>query len=300
MMSLEQLVDCFNAVIGATSIGKAQTFSRRLTRTVIASRGDAVAGDFSRDGGVAGLSAELNAQDPLILPTVLALSFPQAVYCTGRLKNAATYRKMGVLNAILTGFGMQLRDNQAGSCSFGFRNRFPVDSVWPTALATQMPTAAGIAAANVERQTIVRILSDCTFTPDGGSPVSLPGIAEVTLSGRAMLASAMSSPASLYEDAVDVLGWSIDGSITLLDQEIVSSLLLNATLQGQYRGTLAISCRPAGYSEAEVSDTVISIAGVGFFDNSDSLATKDDAGGTVGFDVLLNGLALGDVISLPA
>jgi len=279
-MAVETLVDCFNASIGATSIARPTTFDRMITQEEIVSASDAVSGDYSIDDGPYDIRASLAAQDPLVVPTVAALSFPAAVEATGRLKGTSTYRTHGIARGVLTGIQMDLVDRQAGSCRFDFINS--ADSASDT-LDDEAPTTTGSAPSLVSRATTIRILS-ATFTPTGGVASPIYGITRVTWNAAAIVNANLVSPGSNFVDAVDVAGWRITGRIELLDTSLSESLSAAEALAASVRGTLAVSCRVSGQAEAASppADVTVTMNLLKFRNPRESLATKAD--GTVSLD----------------
>lgn len=282
-MAYQSIVDCYGTAIGAVPIARGGTFRRQVSRPAIESAGGYVGGLHSIDRGPYSIVAQLDAQDPLIVPTVAALTWPAAVTASGRVKAAATYQSLGVANAVLSQVSMTFDDKAAGACSFAFRTRAA-----STSLATEAPTAVAATPTGVARATTVRILS-ATFTPVGGSPISVPGITRLTWQAQPTLMGDNMAPGSDYEDAVDNGGWRITGSVDGLDRQIVSSLPMPLYLGGLARGTLALVCRASGQDEAASppANQTITFNYLKFHDTDESLRSKQDAAGSLQFDQLL-------------
>lgn len=284
-MALEQLVDCFNAKIGSTAIARGGSFDRRITQEDIVVASDAVDGDYSIDDGPVDIACSLDAQDPLIVPTVLALSFPLAVEATGRLKTTTTYRKHGVAHGLLTGVDMTITDKAPGSCRFDFRNRAVSAS---NTIDDEAPTAAGSAPTLVSRATTIRIVSG-SFTPAGGSAIPILGLSQVTWRAQAMLNQEVVTPGSGFIDAVDVCGWRLSGGLTVSDTALATLLSALQNLGNQIRGTLAVVCRVSGQAEAAsppANQTLTWICAK-LKNPSESLKSKSDAAGNLVFNQIL-------------
>jgi len=286
-MALEQLVDCFNVAIGACDIARGGTFTRSMSRQDIVSQGDAVPGDYAIDGGPVNIQVNLTAQDPLVVPTVLGLSFPAVVTATGRLKNAATYRKHGVSHGVLTAASLDLVDLSPGTCSFNFQNRAVAES---DTLDDEAPTAVGSAAGLVSRNTTIRIVA-ATFTPKGGVAINVLGLSRVSWSAQAMVVPTTISPGSgtNFVDAVDIVGWRVSGTLTMLDTALTGQLSAAQCLAGQVRGDLAVRCRQSSYAEAAAppTDQIVTFKYLKLKNPSEGLQTKSDGTGSLQFDALL-------------
>lgn len=300
-MALEMIVDCYDTYIGATQIARGGSFRRRISRPPITAAGDFVGGDFSIDRGPWSIAGELQAQDPLIVPTVAALSGPQAVKATGRIKAGSTYRYLGIARAILTAVSMEVSDNAPGTASFSFRNRAATGI--GTTLAAEAPTSAASTPTTSTRSGTVKILS-ATFTPTGGAAVTLPGVTKVSWRAQAIEMGKPQAAGSDFEDAVDLGGWRISGSIDLDDMEIVSSLPMPLYLASLVRGSFAFVCRASGQDESgsPPANKTITLPYLKFHDTDEGLATKGDTTASVQFDQLLrNGatpLALSQMIAV--
>lgn len=284
-MALEQLVDCFNAKIGSTAIARGGSFDRRITQEDIASQSDAVDGDYSIDDGPVDIAGTMEAQDPLIVPTVLGLTFPLAIEAHGRLKSTTTYRKHGIAHGLLTGVSLNITDKAPGSCTFEFRNRAVSGS---NSIDDEAPTAAGSAPTLVSRATTIRIVS-ASFTPTGGSAIAIYGLSALTWRAQARINQEVVTPGSMYVDAVDVMGWGLSGTLTVSDTALATLLSALQNLGNQIRGTLAVVCRVSGQAEAAVapSNQTLTFICAKLKNPAESLKSKNDAGGNLVFNQIL-------------
>ena len=292
------LVDCFNCAVGEQQIARGVSFQRQYRFERLTSQSEAGPGDHSDDKGACDISCRIEAQDPLILPTILALTYPQLVGASGKVKGGTTYNRWRVLHAMLNEFSLSIEDGRPGTCSFGFRNRATRGTAYTVAnRKIEMPNAVTAVGPIVPTlPTTIRILSG-SFTPLGGGATSLDGITRLTLSGRARESGEVSWPGAEFVDDLHYDAWEITGTVDFKDKTLTNGELVADYLGSLLRGTLTVVCKPTGSSEGAVTNRTITIGQMDFSEGADNLRTKDDAEGPLSFGVLLKS---GDTYLSPA
>lgn len=237
-----QLVDLNTCAIGAVTIarGTRATFASNVTKVTSQTNGRAK----RIDGVYAAPTARIEAEDPLSLPSVLALAAGETVKAGGRVASSApaAYSDVSLLNCVLTGFGLNIRDNAPGTCSYDFQNRAPYGSTLPQ----QLLMAAGARQGRIAREGIIRILS-AEFEDDASETLPLPGFLGINLNARVQGVSVACTPGGVIADLVDLTdGWDGGGGVNLGDSSISATQALASQLAAMRRGTLTLSCQVSG------------------------------------------------------
>lgn len=245
-MGSERLVDLSHVAMGAVVLGVPMSAGYRAVAEVIRGGGDNLVGDQRTDRGPWDLTGDVSAEDPLSVPTVAALTDSFAFAASGRVSGAATLRKFTLAHAVLTGIQLRIPDRQRATVSYNVRNRAAAAS----ALADEIAIAVGTARALATRGRPIRFATGATFTPDGGSAVTLGGLMDFSWSAAGQVA-ADADTGSVCIDQLDVTGWQISGSLATRDQTIVDGTALTLTehLATLGRGTLAIPLVLAGQGD---------------------------------------------------
>lgn len=290
-MASELLVDCFNVSVGATQLARVNSAEFVDDVITVKSAGGDIPGDFADDVVAYDLSASLNTEDPIIVPTVAAIVAPSAIEATGLLVNtASTYRKHTLTHGVLVGIDLTLEDMKAGTANFQFRNQAAAAATLPT----EHPVAAGVAPVVPTRRGTTRILAaGSQFTPDGGAAMPIVGWQRVSWRAQAIVADGEPDGGSLFVDQVTVVGWRITGSIAIKDQSLAAASTLGQRLTIAGRGTLTAVAQVTGrYDEAVVpADQTFVLERVKFTKVTSGFAAKGKGTVSVEFNALLKDAA---------
>lgn len=297
-MDSEHLVDCFNVNVGSTQLARVKSAQFTDDPMPIQSQASDIAGYHSIDQGAYDNTADLDTEDALAAPAIMALTGTQAVTATGLVANTEnTYRKHTLLHGVLVGVNQTIEDLKPGSATFNYRNRAAPAS---TLLYDEHAVAAGSAPSVPTRRNTTRILATgSAFTPDGGAAIPIPGWIRNTWQAKAIVADGQPDGGSLFVDKLTVVGWLISGSLTFLDQSIVTSMSFGQSLCVAKRGTLALTARVTGrYDESsDPADAVLTYARIKFRKVVNNLANKGKGQCTVDYDAILR-TALGAAMTI--
>lgn len=264
-MATQELTGLYQAKVGSTQIARPTraTFTERAT--VLASGLEAGEVRY-RDKTAIAIEATLDAEDPLSVPTICALAFPQTMTAAGRVVNGSSYRKHTLNRAVLSRFSMTIGAGRSGTVSYSFINRSLAAS---DSSDDEHPVAAGDAVTIPTRRGIIDIQS-ATLTPDAGDAVSLLDIDTLTLNAVGRFVRRKSNESIVFEDIVDCQGWDLEGSITLMDQQMIGSLTVAQALAVAKIGSLEVVVRVTGWAdEGEPPDDETLIIDRVKFDNND-------------------------------
>lgn len=288
-MALTTLVDVSTAKIGATVIARPESAEFSIEDNTIESASDAVFGAYEQDITYYDLKASINAQDPMSIPTIAAITAAGEIAATGQLANAATFQTIKLAHGVLIGIGMDLNDNQVGKVRYDLQNR--AASATAT-VANEYSAVSGSAPSLVVRRNSIRLKgASSTFTPDGGAAVTLEGLGKVTWNAQAQVLAEPSS-GSLLVDQLTILGWKISGSIAFSDKTILSAQGLAARLAVACRGTLVVTCRQTGFAgESAVADATITMQRIKFGRAGEGLRTRGTGSGDLQFNGILRAAA---------
>jgi hypothetical protein len=289
-MAIETLVDITKCGIGAVAVGGATQVTigdeSRRVRT-----GDSGGLTRAVDTVLTEIKASIQAQDPLAVPLVLALSGAQSIVVGGRLVNAGTYRDYTMDTSVLTGFGLEIADGQPGTCNFDLQNRAAADS---DALSDELAVAAGTLQAIRTRANLIRILATAAFTDDASTALTLAGIERFSYRATPEFVHVASSNQAAQNawnlaDQVDVSPyWQISGSLTLRDTTIASAQAVGQQLVALRRGTLVLPCQVSGFDSgaSAPADSTVTFQRIKFHSCRTSLRSKAAGAQDIGFDAV--------------
>jgi hypothetical protein len=285
-MALTRLVSVHNATVGATAIARPVRASASTSRQAIESRSDGLVDPHNVDHGPWDIRTRIEAEDPTIIPTVSALTFPLAITGTGRVINTATFSKFTQTYGVLIGVSLTLEELQAASVAFDFVSQ---GSPASTVLSNELAWASASAPTSTSRRTAVRFAATGhSFTPDGGGGVTILGLRRLTWNAQANGLVLNASPGVIVIDGVDFFGWRISGQMTFSNLEITSSLSAAEYLASLIRGTLVVRTRMSGISTDATppTDQAWTIARMKFTDTDENLQSRQVAGVTVNYEAV--------------
>lgn len=280
-MGMVQLVDLTKCSIGAVSIarGTQASISVRDNRVRSAANGRV----HARDTTFTEIVANVQAQDPLSVPLVLALTGLQTITVGGRVANSSSYQDYALANCVLLGFSFDLVDKQHGTCTYDLQNRADPGSTWDDELVE----SSGTRQAYVSRQGIIRLLETGTeFTDDAASELGLPGLERLSYQCRFPV-HVDSSPDEVMADIVDVLDDpEITGTMTIRDSGISSAKALACRLRDLRRGTLTVACQQTGRSDGASAPAVkiVTLGRLKFHSPRMSVRSKQAGAWDIDFD----------------
>lgn len=284
-MATSLLVDLTKCGIGSVAVARGGQAAITVRQRRIEQFSDAALGASAIDTVLTEILCRIQAQDPLSITSVLALSGTQSVVVGGRRANAATYSDATLLHCVLTGFGLDIADRQPGTVSYDLQNRATAGNT----LVDELSWASGTLQAIATRKGLIRILeTGTTFTDDNAGELDLPGMERITYQATGQVIVDQSGD-EVLADIVDVAGYAISGSITLRDTTVGSSQVRGEALSELRRGDLAVAVRPSHQSDgaSAPSDMVLTFKRLKFHSPSTTLNTKAPGTTQVPFDAVL-------------
>ena len=282
-MALEVLTDITKCQIGTVNIARASTVTIASKETEVDSGSDVASGATGSDVVKQEITADIQAEDPLAIPLVLALTGAQTLLAGGRLVNGSTYRDSSVLHCVLTAFGLTIADDQVGTCNLSLQNRATAGN----SMDDEWTGVSGTKQALPTRRSLIRIVS-AVFTDDASASLSLLGVTNTRYQMAGQVRASNSGGDQVLCDLVDVASYKASGSLSLRDTQLGTAQYVAQRLAAMRRGTLVVTVKQTRQDDeaSAAVNKVLTFQRIKFRNPKESKRTKDDESWDVDMNVV--------------